>query len=144
MDSYFCISTESGWDYPSGFVLGPFMHELPFYYYAPLLLVVNQMSKFISNRWVLGMLLSNAVVSGLLGKYLVDERVKEYEVWDQERISYGDGTLLALSTMLWGALGPVGGFNAIKSRIMLKSVPGLGITRAGIPMGYFCLFYMLL
>ena len=120
------------------------MHELPFYYYAPLLLVVNQMSKFISNRWVLGMLLSNAVVSGLLGKYLVDERVKEYEVWDQERISYGDGTLLALSTMLWGALGPVGGFNAIKSRILLKSVPGLGITRAGIPMGYFCLFYMLL
>ena len=45
--------------------------------------------------------------------------------------------------MLWGALGPLGGFTALKSRIMLKSVPGLGITRGGIPMGYFCLFYML-
>ena len=86
----------------------------------------------------------NAVVNGFLGKYLVEERVKEYEVWDQERISYGDGTLLALSTMLWGALGPIGGFNALKSKVMLKSVPGLGITRAGIPIGYICLFYMFL
>ena len=65
-------------------------------------------------------------------------------MWDQERISYGDGTLLALSTMLWSALGPIGGFTALKARVMLKSVPGLGITRAGIPIGYICLFYVLL
>ena len=51
---------------------------------------------------------------------------------------------MALSTMFWGSLGPTGGFTSLKSRIMLKSVPGLGITRAGIPIGYFCLFYMLL
>ena len=102
------------------------------------------MSKFISNRWVLALLTTNTLVSGIIGKYLVEERVKEYEVWDQERISYGDGTLLALSTMLWGSLGPVGGFNALKARVMLKSVPGLGITRAGIPIGYICLFYFLL
>jgi len=46
--------------------------------------------------------------------------------------------------MLWGALGPLNGFTALKSRVMLKSVPGLGITRAGIPIGYICLFYILL
>jgi hypothetical protein len=46
--------------------------------------------------------------------------------------------------MFWGALGPLNAFTAIKSRIMLKSVPGLGITRAGIPIGYVCLFYLLL
>jgi hypothetical protein len=143
VDCYFCISNNSGLEYPSGFLLAPFMYELPFYIYTPLLLVVNQMSKFISNRWVLGLMATNAVVSGLIGKQLVDERVKDYEVWDQERISYGDGTLMALSTMLWGALGPMGGFTALKSRIMLESVPGLGITRAGIPLGYICLFYFL-
>jgi hypothetical protein len=120
------------------------MHELPFYLYSPLLLVVNQMSRFISNRWVLSLLLVNAAVSGGIGKWLVEERVKKYEVWEQERISYGDGTLMALSTMLWGALGPMGGFTALKARVMLKAVPGLGITRSGIPIGYICLFYMLL
>jgi len=46
--------------------------------------------------------------------------------------------------MLWGALGPIGGFTALKSRVMLKAIPGLGITRAGIPIGYICLFYLLL
>ena len=48
------------------------MYELPFYYYSPLLLVVNQMSKFISNKWVLALLVTNAIVSGILGKYLVE------------------------------------------------------------------------
>jgi len=51
---------------------------------------------------------------------------------------------MSLAMILWGALGPVGGFTALKSRIFLKSVPGLGIIRAGIPIGYICLFYMLL
>lgn len=46
--------------------------------------------------------------------------------------------------MFWTTLGPLGGFSALKSRVMLKSVPGLGITRAGIPISYICLFYMLL
>jgi hypothetical protein len=65
-------------------------------------------------------------------------------VWDQERICYGEGTLLSLANMLWGALGFSGGFTALKSRILLKSVPGLGITRAGLPLGYICLFYIIL
>ena len=54
------------------------MYELPFYLYSPLLLAINQMSKFISNRWVLGLMVVNAVISGALGKYLVDQRVEEY------------------------------------------------------------------
>lgn len=65
-------------------------------------------------------------------------------MWDQERVTYGEGTVMSLAMILWGALGPVGGFTALKSRIFLKSVPGLGIIRAGIPIGYICLFYMLL
>lgn len=65
------------------------MFENPFYYYLPLLVVVNQLSKFVSNRWIIGLMLANGLINGALGKYLVDERVKEYEVWDQERISYG-------------------------------------------------------
>lgn len=119
------------------------MYEIPFFVYSPLLLIINQMSKFISNKWVLGLVVSNTIISGVIGKLLVDERVKEYEVWDQERISFGEGTLMALSSMLWGALGPLGGFTALKSRIMLQSVPGLGITRAGVPLGYIILFYVL-
>lgn len=54
------------------------MYELPFVIYSPLLLAVNQMSKFISNRWVIALLAANALVSGGIGKYLVDERVKHY------------------------------------------------------------------
>lgn len=107
-------------------------------------MVINQMSKFISNRWVIALLATNTAINSFVGKQLVDQRVKEYEVWGQERISYGEGTLIALSNMLWGALGPLNGFTSLKSRIMLKSVPGLGITRAGIPIGYLCLFYILL
>lgn len=144
VDCYFAISNNSGKEYPSGFVLSAFMFETDFYAYLPLLMVVNQMSKFISNRWVLALIGTNIVINSFVGKQLVDERVKQYEVWDQERISYGEGTLIALSNMLWGALGPLNGFTALKSRIMLQSVPGLGITRAGVPIGYVCLFYLLL
>jgi hypothetical protein len=141
VDSYFCISTASS---PSSYLLAGFMHELPFLLHAPLLLAVHQMTRFISNRWVLALLATNALASALAGQVLVQRRVQEYEVWDQERISYGDGTLLALATMLWGALGPVGGFTALKSRVLLRSVAGLGVTRAGIPIAYICLFYLLL
>jgi len=59
------------------------MFENPFYYYLPLLVVVNQLSKFVSNRWIIGLMMANGLINGVLGKYLVDERVKEYEVWDQ-------------------------------------------------------------
>lgn len=118
------------------------MYEQPFYYYLPLLPVVHQLSRFVGPKWLIGLTASNLIINGFLGKYLVDERVKKYEVWDQERVSYGEGTLLSMAMMLWGALGPSGGFTALKSRLFLKSVPGLGITRAGIPIGYICLFYI--
>jgi hypothetical protein len=31
----------------------------------------------------------NMLICGVAGHYLVNERVKKYEVWDQERIVYG-------------------------------------------------------
>jgi Flp pilus assembly protein protease CpaA len=65
------------------------MFEKPFYFYLPLLVVVDQLSRFVSNRWVVGLMVVNAVINGFIGKHLVEERVKQYEVWDQERISYG-------------------------------------------------------
>jgi hypothetical protein len=144
VDRYFSISNSSNGEYFTGFAFAGFMFEKPFYYYMPLLVVVNQLSKFVSNRWVLGLMLANGAVNGWLGKHLVDERVQEYEVWDQERICYGEGTLISLANCLWGALGLKGGFTALKSKLFLKSVPGLGIIRAGSPLGYICLFYMLL
>ena len=48
------------------------MYEKNFYFYLPLLAVVNQMTKFISNRWVLALLVANTAVNSALGKYLVD------------------------------------------------------------------------
>ena len=83
VDSYFCISNQSGLTYPSGYILGGFMYELPFFLYTPLLLAINQMSKFISNRWIIGLLATNVVLNGIIGKNLVDKRVEKYEVWDQ-------------------------------------------------------------
>lgn len=58
-------------------------------------------------------------------------------------MTYGEGTVLSLAMMLWGALGFTGGFTALKAKLFLKSVPGLGIIRHGIPIGYVCLFYLL-
>lgn len=54
------------------------MYEIPFVAYLPLLAVVNQMSKFISNRWVFGLVGVNAIINSIVGKTLVDERVQEY------------------------------------------------------------------
>jgi len=72
VDCYFAISNSSGKDYPAGFVLSAFMFETDFYAYLPLLMVVNQMSKFISNRWVIALLATNTLVNGFVGKHLVD------------------------------------------------------------------------
>jgi len=54
------------------------MYEKHFVFYLPLLAVVNQMSKFISIRWVLGLIAINMVFNGVAGKYLVNERVNKY------------------------------------------------------------------
>ena len=45
--------------------------------------------------------------------------------------------------MLWSALGLKNGFTSLKSRLFLRAIPGLGIIRAGLPLGYLCLFYLL-
>ena len=50
---------------------------------------MDQLSRFVSNRWIVGLMVANAAINGLIGKRLVEERVEQYEVWDQERISYG-------------------------------------------------------
>jgi hypothetical protein len=144
VDRYFSISNSTDQHYFTGFAFAGLMFEKPFYHYLPLLLVVDQLSRFVTNPWILGLIATNAVVNGYLGKKLVDQRVQEYEVWDQERICYGEGTLISLANCLWGALGLRGGFTALKSKLFLKSVPGLGITRAGLPLGYLCLFYLML
>lgn len=144
IDQYFAISNSSSLEYFTGFIFAQFMFEKPFYYYLPLLAVVDQLSRFVRSRWIFGVMIANGVINGCIGKHLVDTRVKEYEVWDQERVSYGEGTLISLANCLWGALGLQGGFTALKSKLFLKAVPGLGIVRAGIPIGYICLFYMLL
>ena len=120
------------------------MHSQPFYYYLPLLAVVGQLSRFVSNRWIIGLLGVNGVGNGLLGYWLVEQRVSQYEIWDQERVSYGESNWLSMAMMMWSVLGVKEGFTSLKSKLFMKSVPGLGITRVGIPLGYVCLFYLLL
>ncbi len=39
-------------------------------------------------------------------------------------------------------LGFMNGFTALKSRIMLKAVPGAGILRAGLPIAYILTAYI--
>ena len=72
VDCYFAISNHSTKQYPSGFLLAAFMFETDFYAYLPLLMVVNQMSKFISNKWVIALLATNTLINSFVGKQLVD------------------------------------------------------------------------
>jgi hypothetical protein len=81
---------------------------------------------------------------GIAGHHIVYERVKQYEVWDQERIVYGEGNFLSLGVGFWAMLGFKGGFVGLKSRILLKSIPGMGIIRGGIPIGYIISGYLAL
>ena len=71
-DTYFAISNLSGWDHPSGFLWAGFKHEHPFYHYLPLLAVVAQLSKFVSNRWIIGLIGVNGLVNGAVGRWLVE------------------------------------------------------------------------
>jgi hypothetical protein len=41
----------------------------------------------------------------------------------------------------WSALGFKHGITNLKSKIFLKTIPGIGIVRAGIPIAFFCLLY---
>ena len=52
--------------------------------------------------------------------------------------------MLSLLFSFWAMLGLKDGFEHLKSRIFLQTVPGLGITRKGIPIGYLGVFYSLL
>ena len=49
--------------------------------------------------------------------------------------------MLSLLFSFWAMLGLKDGLNHLKSRIFLQTVPGLGITRKGIPIGYLGIFY---
>lgn len=125
-----------------GYLLAPFTYEKPFVLFLPLIAVIFQMSKFVKTSHMAMLLIANILTCAPLGKYLVDQRVSEYEVWDQERIMYGEANLLSIGTGFWTMLGFTNGFSALKSRIMLKATPGAGILRAGLPIGYILTVYI--
>ncbi len=89
VDGYFAVSTQMGKDFHCGYLLAPFTYEKPFLIFLPLMAVIFQMSKFVKTSHMALLLIANILTCGPLGKYLVDKRVSEYEVWDQERILYG-------------------------------------------------------
>jgi hypothetical protein len=79
-DRYFTISPESP-SYPSGYILSGFNYEKQFYLYIPVLLGIHQLTKFITLRAMGIIILANCIVGNILGQYLVNKRVSEYEVW---------------------------------------------------------------
>ena len=52
--------------------------------------------------------------------------------------------MLSLLFSFWAMLGLKDGFTHLKSRIFLKTLPGLGVIRAGIPIGYLGVAYAIL
>ena len=62
--------------YNAGYFLAAFTYEKPFLLFLPLMGVVYQMSKFIKAQHMLLLVLGNIFTAGVLGKYLVNERVK--------------------------------------------------------------------
>ena len=80
-------------------------------------------------------------MNGIVGKLIVESRVKKYEIWDSENVSYGEGTWLALCFLFWSSLGFRNGINHLKSKVFLKAVKGIGIVRGGIPVSLFCAIY---
>lgn len=58
------------------------MYEKPFYLYAPLVLGLYQLSRFVTLARMVPLVLSNFVVGSVYGQYLVNKRVSKYEVWE--------------------------------------------------------------
>lgn len=78
VDGYFAVSTEMAKGFNCGYLLAPFTYEKPFVMFLPLMAVVWQMSKFVKPEYMALLVLANILTCGPIGKYLVEERVKEY------------------------------------------------------------------
>lgn len=139
-DRYFMISPESS-TYISGYLFAGFNFEKPFYLYLPLMLGVRQLSRFVSMGHLGTLLFVNCICGDILGQYLVNQRVKEYEIWTNERLCFGEGNLLSIMYAFWAYIGLKDAFTHLKSRLFLKTVKGKGVVRRGLPFGYLCLFY---
>ena len=89
------------------------------------------------------MMLCNMVFGGILGQSIVDRRIASYEVWNNEHLCHGEGCLLSILVAFCTALGPQNSFTHLKSKIGIKTIPGLGIIRNGISVGSLALFYLI-
>lgn len=89
-------------------------------------------------------MLVNCVVGDAVGWFLVKRRVKEYEVWENERVRFGEGNALSILFTFWSYIGWKEAFTHLKSRIFLKASPGIGVIRWGLPFGYLCILYLAL
>lgn len=137
------ISPESP-TYISGYCFAGLNYERPFYLYIPLMFCMQHISRFVNLKSMGALLLINCVVGGGLGQWLVNQRVSKYEVWENERICFGEGNMLSVLFCFWTMLGLQEGFTHLKSKVFLKTVPGLGIIRAGVPIGMIAVAYSLL
>lgn len=124
------------------YLFAPFNFEYPFYQYAPLFPCVYQMSRFISLPRILAVVALNAWICGVYGRSIVKKRVKEYEIWNNENICFGEGTYLSLTfCFLTTFFSKQRLFSHPKLILFLRSIPGMGIVRRGVGIGYICLFY---
>lgn len=89
------------------------------------------------------MILWNILIGGILGQKIVDERIQSYEVWNNEHLAHGEGCLMSILIAFCTALGPINSFIHLKSKIGLQTIPGLGVVRRGLPVGFLTLFYLL-
>jgi hypothetical protein len=142
-DRYFMICPESP-QYIAGYIFAGFNYQKPFYLYLPMLLGVYQLSRFIPLPHMAALLAINCAVGDALSQSLVNKRVSKYEVWQNERISFGEGNTLSVLFAFWSYIGFKDAFTHLKSRIFLKTLRGKGIVRRGLPFGYLCIFYALL
>ncbi len=58
-----------------------------FYIYLPMLAVVQHSTRYI--KYYSPLLLSLMIVNGHLGAYLLNQDLKQLEVWNRAKISYG-------------------------------------------------------
>ena len=79
-DRYFTVSYECK-KYLSGYLCAAFNYEKPFYLYVPAMLGVYQLSRFVNLNQLGFLLLANIIVGDLLATYLVEDRIKKYEMW---------------------------------------------------------------
>lgn len=87
-DRYFMISPETV-NYYVGYIFAAFNYSKPVFMYLPLMFGIYRLSRFMNLTQMGSLIAINGLVGGILGQYLVNERVKQYEVWETERICYG-------------------------------------------------------